>query len=155
MNDYSKQHKKAWEFDAYNFWVEHAGKPEERAKEDIDNPVKMLRKYTAYFAEDIPVSYGPWKLQGLPGLILEAYDSEGRIHFTAERIIPLEGTISRAKYPYIRVTRKEYAQMVQQMQEHYKVFANNHISRAKIIRVGLDDTPEPVRQACIPLERDQ
>ena len=113
------------------------------------------RKYTAYFAEDIPVSYGPWKLQGLPGLILEAYDSEGRIHFTAERIIPLEGTISRAKYPYIRVTRKEYAQMVQQMQEHYKVFANNHISRTKIIRVGLDDTPEPVRQACIPLERDQ
>lgn len=136
---------------------------------DIRDPVKTIcghpcreaecdfrgRKYTAYFAEDIPVSYGPWKLQGLPGLILEAYDSEGRIHFAAERIIPLEGTISRAKYPYIRVTRKEYAQMVQQMQEHYKVFANNHISRTKIIRVGLEDTPEPVRQACIPLERDQ
>ena len=32
MNDYSKQHKKAWEFDAYNFWVEHAGTPEERAR---------------------------------------------------------------------------------------------------------------------------
>ena len=49
MNDAGKQHKKAWEYDAYNFWVEHSGTPEERAKEDIDNPVKMLRKYAAYF----------------------------------------------------------------------------------------------------------
>lgn len=112
------------------------------------------RRYTAFFAEDIPVSYGPWKLQGLPGLIMEAYDSEGRIHFTADKIIPMNGRITRAKYPYIRVTRKEYAQMVRQMQEQYKVFANNHISRTNIVRIGLDDTPDPVRKACIPLERD-
>ena len=49
MNDAGKQHKKAWEYDAYHFWVEHNGTPEERAKEDIENPVKMLRKYAAYF----------------------------------------------------------------------------------------------------------
>ena len=85
---------------------------------------------------------------------MEAYDSEGRIHFTADKIIPMNGRITRAKYPYIRVTRKEYAQMVRQMQEQYKVFANNHISRTNIVRIGLDDTPDPVRKACIPLERD-
>ncbi len=49
MNEVGRQHKKAWEYDAYNFWVEHNGTPEERAKEDIENPVKMLRKYAAYF----------------------------------------------------------------------------------------------------------
>ena len=32
MNDCSEQHKKAWEFDAYNFWVSHADKPEELAE---------------------------------------------------------------------------------------------------------------------------
>ena len=49
MNDYSKQHKKAWEFDAYNFWVEHAGTPEERARQDAENPKAMLRRYAKYF----------------------------------------------------------------------------------------------------------
>ena len=49
MEEYSKKHKEAWEFNAYNFWVKTSGTPEERAKKDVENPKGMLRKYAAYF----------------------------------------------------------------------------------------------------------
>lgn len=41
------------------------------------------RRWTAWFAPEIPVQDGPWKLCGLPGLILEAYDDNHDYHFVA------------------------------------------------------------------------
>ena len=49
MREYSKQNKEAWEYSAYEFWTMTCGTPEERAKEDVADPEKMLRKYAAYF----------------------------------------------------------------------------------------------------------
>ena len=49
MVEYSAQNKKAWEYDAYEFWVKQSGTPGDRAKKDLEDPIKMLKKYAAYF----------------------------------------------------------------------------------------------------------
>lgn len=49
MKDYIQQNKESWECNVYDFWVKNAGTPEERAAKDMEDPVKMLKKYAAYF----------------------------------------------------------------------------------------------------------
>ena len=49
MKDYIQQNKESWEFNVYDFWVKNAGTPEERASKDTEDPIKMLKKYAAYF----------------------------------------------------------------------------------------------------------
>ncbi len=44
------------------------------------------RKWTAWFAPEIPVQNEPWKLGGLPGLILEACPEGGQYRFIATGI---------------------------------------------------------------------
>lgn len=44
------------------------------------------RHWTVWFTPDIPIQDGPWKLCGLPGLILEARDSSGQHRYIAEGI---------------------------------------------------------------------
>ena len=71
------------------------------------------RHWTAWFATDIPVSDGPWKLGGLPGLILEAYDKGHQYTFTVvglERVAeePIVFTPCREKSGYRTVDRRAF-----------------------------------------------
>lgn len=45
------------------------------------------KTWTAFYATDIPISEGPWKLCGLPGLIMRAYDSDGLFIFNCIGIL--------------------------------------------------------------------
>ena len=39
------------------------------------------RDYIAWFCPDMPLHVGPWKLNGLPGVIVEAYDAKKDVQF--------------------------------------------------------------------------
>ena len=49
MIDYSIQNKKAWEYNAYDFWVKEAGLPADRAKKIVADPHGALKRYANYF----------------------------------------------------------------------------------------------------------
>ncbi len=70
------------------------------------------RTWYAWFTPEIPISDGPWKLCGLPGLILEAEDSEGHYHFRCVEIQVVEEEdtplwIQPLKQNYIRCSHSE------------------------------------------------
>lgn len=44
------------------------------------------RKYTAWYALSYPISAGPWKLHGLPGLIFEVSDETKRFNWLIKKI---------------------------------------------------------------------
>ena len=67
------------------------------------------RTWIAWFAPEVPVMEGPWKLHGLPGLILEAYDAEDDYHYTCIELKRLQGEkpIRVPQKKYVKCDRKE------------------------------------------------
>ena len=82
------------------------------------------RHWTVWFAPDIPVSDGPWKLHGLPGLILQAEDSERWFSFAC---IEIENApykeLAVPEKKYVDCTRKEYEDLVKLMWEDPYAFS--------------------------------
>lgn len=67
------------------------------------------REWTVFYTEEIPLSDGPWKLHGLPGLIMKASDEKG--HFSFECIgikSKADRPITVYQVPFNSVTRDAY-----------------------------------------------
>ena len=77
------------------------------------------REWTALYSEDIPTSAGPWKLCGLPGLILKAEADDGIHRFT---LASLQRIVSPIYYEHNAITTKTSEEKL--IKNRIKIFGN-------------------------------
>ena len=84
------------------------------------------REWKAWFAPEIPIPDGPWKLNGLPGLILKAEDSTGRYSFIGDKIQQIHQNINHiyGKENYEKTDRIKYLKTM-------RAFINNPFENLK------------------------
>lgn len=111
------------------------------------------RIYEAWYSDDIPIPIGPWKLHGLPGVILQARDLEDQCLFYATEIYKGNGIIERPDYPYLSTNRKKYYSMIRSYFRAPQKFISMHLSRAPGYRPTPKAHEEPYRKVVF-LEKD-
>ncbi len=88
------------------------------------------REFEAWYTEEIPPSNGPWKLDGLPGLILEAQSKDKNFKFSFEGIEFLIQDTSLIKPPTsgIKIALLDYRKEIQKIENQriQKLEDNNH-----------------------------
>lgn len=89
---------------------------------NITSETKKIQNYTCYkaatsfrgnnfeawFTPDIPINAGPWKLYGLPGLIVEEYDTEKKHIFLLEKIEKLTEEVPFPVKNLKQITLKDF-----------------------------------------------
>lgn len=108
------------------------------------------RTWTAWYTIDIAISDGPWKLCGLPGLILKAEDSKGDFSFSAYKIKKgQEKDIKCEKTGFMKITAR---QMAKDLTEYYKdanAYYEAVTGRKTNVYIEGVEYKQPSRTACL------
>lgn len=78
------------------------------------------RDYVAWFTTDIPVSAGPWKFGGLPGLIMKINDANN--DYTWEAVAVNKGSFpiyGARRKRYVKSTREKVQKLQRELNENY------------------------------------
>lgn len=113
------------------------------------------RRWIAWFAPEIPVQEGPWKLCGLPGLILEAYDSAHDYTFEACGLVQnclgrVGFCMNRKSDDYFNVTRDKF------LNNWWKYKHSNFAAKMRAaFGVGPKATPEENKPKTVNYDREE
>jgi GLPGLI family protein len=80
------------------------------------------RGYVVWYTEEIPISYGPWKFNGLPGLIILAEDTSGIYKWKANKI-----TYNKDSFNFSEVKKR----MLKYMEITFQLLDNEIIEAQK------------------------
>lgn len=70
------------------------------------------RMYEAWFTQEIPVPFGPYRMGGLPGLILAVRSLDGQVSFTFKEFRPVESAVITPPVYGLLTTPEEYQSYV-------------------------------------------
>ena len=104
------------------------------------------REYIAWFTPDIPYNFGPWKLGGLPGLILKVENDY--FDYEAKRVVLNSDKIT----PIISLRNEEFAKSKFNLKKSIE-FENNWLSYNRSNRLA--SLPAGVRIIEKPLREDE
>lgn len=91
------------------------------------------REWKVYFTNDIPLPYGPWKLNGAKGLVLKAEDSEHNFLFEAEGLTQKPQPIIRYDWNRKTMDKQDWKQFERKMFENAGAFVRNTGARVIIM----------------------
>jgi GLPGLI family protein len=103
------------------------------------------RTYEAWFAPAIGLHSGPWKLAGLPGLIIEATDSKQEVSFIFEGMTNLQNKsilIEPSAVHLVHTTKEEFTKL-------YEITTNDRAAAFALVTGGtgtlrnMNQTPAP------------
>lgn len=103
------------------------------------------RTYEAWFSSSIPYPFGPWKLKGLPGLIVKASDTKSEFTFILTKI-ELGESVPNRKYISSNsssktITKKQYIDAYISMKEDPARFLEAEFN-FKIVSAGGENLPK-------------
>lgn len=78
------------------------------------------RNYEVWFTIDIATNFGPWKLHGLPGLIILAEDKTKEVYFEAIEIKKTDESICQEDNFTKRISKEKYEMAIKKRQKDYE-----------------------------------
>lgn len=115
------------------------------------------REWKVWFTEDIPLPYGPWKLNGAEGLILKAADSGNNFVFEAVGLTQTPRAIVAYPWKRKRMTPAEWREYERDLHKNAGAFVRSTGARILVMddsERGFHRLKEDWEQYFNPLERE-
>ena len=119
------------------------------------------RKWVAWFTQEIPLSYGPYKFSGLPGLIIEIHDTRKDYIFKLIKSEKIPGnyksySLKERRSNAVKINQKKLDDLKLELyQSPFKYVLNGKLSIPEGKRLQLDDGTILTKEELKPAEKNE